>query len=151
MGFHGFRLCTGLGIGVFVFAACAVSPAQEVRRHDNPCHTPAGELPDTLYLGERLADVVPPTPRPPHLAPYPPAAEGEFRLRFDGAWYYPSGAAARVSVRETSFRIVRTGFSDQIPVYRRDDPTSPPRRTFWAPITDTCVFLPFTLESEMRD
>jgi hypothetical protein len=114
------------------------------------CHTATGVLNDTLYLMRQISNPEPPVPRLPHLAPYPPAAEGEYRIQFRGAMYIAAGMAAQVAASPSNeYRMVRIGSADLVPVYIRDEGNADsfPTRV-WAPITDACIFLPFRRESE---
>lgn len=140
-------------LSLAALAGCTAALAQMPQTASRSCFADAGLLADTLFVERQVADASPPVPRPPHLAPYPPAAEGEYRLRFRGQVYIAWGMPVRVtSEAATEYRLVRLGASEQVPVYvlaahSGEGGGIDPR--IWAPITDTCVFLPFKHESEV--
>jgi hypothetical protein len=137
-------------------AACATAPrpagAQPARA---ACLSPSGALADTLYVAERLHDAEPPVPLRPDLAPYPPDADGEYRVWFRGQRYIASGMPVRVSTTDDGggAMLVRVGDAGAIPVFRRaDDPRRGKRlpQLILAPITYDCVFLPYDLPESFR-
>jgi hypothetical protein len=134
-------------------ASCAVTSAQVPEENVSECRTSSGALANTLYVSEQLADAAPPVPQLPHLAPYPPAAGGEHRIHFRGSTYIASGMPVRATNSVASdYKIVKLGSAGSVPVFARGDTTrsehTVPR--IWAPITDSCIFLPFNHESEIR-
>lgn len=138
-----------MAVAAAVLAGCGIAPGHLAPRPAGACHTPAGRLADTLYVEGELSDASPPRPRPPHLAPYPPAADGDFRIRFRDAHYYAWGMPVRVSAQPSNDdRLVRIGQAESIPVYTLEEEAAR-HRFVWAPITEDCVFLPFKHESEM--
>ena len=143
-----FRRTGGMVVAAAVLAGCGVAAGHARPPGAGACHTPAGRLADTLYVEGELSDAAPPRPRPPHLAPYPPAADGDFRIRFRDAHYYAWGMPVRVTAQPTDYRLVRIGQAGIIPVYTLEEEAA--RHLFlWAPITEDCVFLRFKHESEM--
>jgi hypothetical protein len=134
-------------------ASCAVPQSPVPQPHSSTCFGLSGELSDTLYAQQQLSDASPPVPRPAHLAPYPPSGDGEYRIWFRGETYLASGMPIYVtSTADNESKLVRIGSADQVPVFARDGSSSQVGRVsrLWAPITDTCVFLPFNHESEIR-
>jgi hypothetical protein len=118
------------------------------------CYSLTGELSDTLYVRERLSDASPPVPRLAHLGPYPPSADGEYRVRFRDENYLAWGMPARVTTASTSeYALIRAGSADRIPIFVRANGFSsgePVPPMIWAPITEDCVFLPYRRDSEIR-
>ncbi len=142
-----------MAISVPMLVSCAVTSTPVPEGHRPECLTSSGVLADTLYVSEVLADATPPVPRLPHLAPYPPAASGEHRIHFRGSAYIASGMPVHVTSSAASdYKIARLGSADSVPVFTRDETLQSDStfRRIWAPITDTCIFLPFNHESEIR-
>lgn len=140
----------GFHWSMLLIAGCATLQPSDQQSHS--CHHEPGLLRDTVYIAAQLDNVDPPTPRPPHLAPYPPAVAGEFKIQVGDASYFAWGMPVRV-VREGSDqdRLVRFGNAGAIPLYiLAPDFIEGHRHTLWAPVTETCVLLPFRHESEMR-
>jgi hypothetical protein len=135
---------------MLLIGGCATVPP--IDQQHRSCYREGGLFEDTLYLGAQLTTAHPPVPRPHHLAPYPPAAAGEFTIEYDGETYFASGPPVRVLPDSSnSLRFVRTGVTGEIPLYILElDLLEGLRHTLWAPITEDCVFLPFKHESEMR-
>jgi len=136
-----------VGIG-----GCAFAPLRSLEDQQQPCYFQGGELPKVVYIDtrDRIADLVAPAPRPNHLAPYPPSSEGEYRIRFRDADYLAAGMPVRVTLLPTSYRLIEIGRAGEIPIYVSTEYEG--RNYFprvWAPITETCVFLPFNHESEV--
>ena len=135
---------------MLLVARCGTVPLGAQQRPS--CYDEGGLLKDTLYLGARLTTVSPPAPRLQQLAPYPPAAAGESTITFGGETYYANGLPVRVLPENPEpTKLVRIGAAGAIPLYLLEvDMIKGHRHTLWAPITEDCIFLPFTHESEMR-
>lgn len=145
-----YRLMGGVLIATAILTSCNIGSGQSRPTRGGACHTMTGRLADTLYLKEEVADATPPRPRPPHLAPYPPAADGDFTVQFRGAKYYATGRPARVDARsQGEDKLIRIGKADSVPIYTLEvDLAQHP--FIWAPITEACVFLPFRHQEEMH-
>jgi hypothetical protein len=144
------RVAVRMVIATAAFASCGGAPGRISPAHGSACHTRAGRLADTLYVKEELSDATPPRPRRPHLAPYPPSADGEFTIRFRGATYYAWGMPVRVAAQPgDDHKLIRIGQADSIPLFTLHVDAAH-HLLIWAPITETCVLLPFKHESEMH-
>lgn len=137
-----------------LIGGCAIAPAQAPGESHGRCLVGVGALADTLYAEQQLTDAAPPTPRPSHLAPYPPSADGEDRLWFRDQVYIASGMPVRFSGAGSSdYRIVRIGTAASVPLFALDRDAGRAPGVYsrvWAPITEDCVFLPFNHASEIR-
>lgn len=145
------RVLASFCMSALFLLSCALARTPIVEEDRGQCYTESGSFADTLYVGMDVHEVQVPEPQLRHLAPYPPAAEGENRIRYRGAVYYSWGMAVRVSAEPVSeYLLVRIGEAEQIPLFIRPDDVrlGLPVRV-WAPITETCVFLPYKHESEM--
>lgn len=137
-------------VGTALLAGCGFASGQVSSPRADGCYTPAGGLADTLYLQEDAPDVNPPRPRQRHLAPYPPAADGDLKVRFRGADYYATGMPVRVAAQPVGEdKLVRIGQADSIPIFALEEDALQ-HGFVLAPITDNCVFLPYRHESEMH-
>ncbi len=149
-----FSLSVRLMICLPLTISCAPAVPRPLQEVGYQCSTASGELSDTLYAEQRVTEVSPPAPRPRHLAPYPPAGDGEYRIWFGGETYIAAGMPLRVTVSPVGdYKMVRIGSAGSIPVFAREEQRPDGERyrpRVWAPITDTCIFLPFNHESEIR-
>jgi hypothetical protein len=109
-------------------------------------------LADTLSIIEETYDFQI-APRRVGLAPYPPAAGGENRIRFGDQTYYAWGFPVRVArTANGEPQLIRHGTAGAVPVFvavvdsHRGIPAF-----IYAPITDRCILLPFRHEAEMMN
>lgn len=139
-------------LGLQIVLACSTVPPQLSGGEFRDCHSRSGGFPDTLSFVEEVSDAHPPVPRPPHLAPYPPASEGEHTISYNNSLYYASGPLLRLSSEAGSqYKFIKIGRAELVPLYvPEEDVAHSSYGTVIAPITDDCVFLPFRHRSEMH-
>lgn len=139
------RCLKGVMVGVWGTLSCSPATTYQAPSAQDPCYVSTGSLGDTLYIASVVRGVTVAEPRPPHLAPYPPASD-EFELHFSGRTYRAWGAPVLVHMHSATGndQIVRTGTSGAVPVYAPVDPGGAKNQIWiYAPITESCVFLSY--------
>jgi hypothetical protein len=140
-----------VAVGIWTVGACTSGVPAADAFDPGTCRIGTAQVPDTLFVIEETFEFPLPRDRSRNLAPYPPAAGGENRIRFQGELYYAWGMPAGVGYAGSPDRmLIRIGTAGEVPIFASADRTGteiPP--VIHAPITEDCVFLPFKHVSEM--